>query len=161
MTEPRFSPGTEDAWLIVKRGLFFRPNCQGYTGIRDEAGRYSEEVARNYGGECSAIHAEEAPEFMPAAYSDLVIKHLTLQRDELRREVARLVPDSAQKAGWQPIETKPADHFPVLIDGPYGIHTAFQDVTWTWYVRGGIELDYTPTRWRPLPERASNQGASK
>ena len=24
-------------WLIMKRGLYFRPDAKGYTGIRDEA----------------------------------------------------------------------------------------------------------------------------
>lgn len=77
----RSSPGSEQSWLIVKRGLFFRPDCQGYTGIRDKAGRYSYDFAKDYDrGECSIMREADAPEFMPAAFSDLVIKHLMGQR---------------------------------------------------------------------------------
>jgi len=35
-----------DAWLIRKGGYFYRPNCQGYTTIKAEAGRYYEAEAR-------------------------------------------------------------------------------------------------------------------
>lgn len=75
----------EHDWLIVKRDLYFRPNCQGYTGIRDEAGRYSREIAQQHAdhGECTMVRASEAPEFLPAAYNDLVIKHLSNQKASL------------------------------------------------------------------------------
>jgi hypothetical protein len=75
-----------EGWLIVKRDLYFRPDCKGYTGIRDQAGRYSLDFAKGY--ECegtSIIHESEAPEFREAAYSDLVIKHLIQQRDDVRK----------------------------------------------------------------------------
>jgi hypothetical protein len=74
-----------DVFLIVKRGLYFRPNCQGYTGIRDEAGRYSEETARYHAenGDSTIVHVDEVPEFMPAGHSDLIIVHLKKQRDAL------------------------------------------------------------------------------
>lgn len=96
------SPGSEDAWLIVKRGLYFRPDCKGYTGIKDEAGRYSYEFAKDYDrGECKIIRETDGPEFMPDAYDDLVIKHLTKQRDELRAEVERL--NGAAQAAPEPL----------------------------------------------------------
>jgi hypothetical protein len=71
-----------DDWLIMKRGLFFRPDCKGYTGIRDEAGRYSELIAKSYAvhGGCIIMRASEAPEFTPEVYQDLVVKHLIMQR---------------------------------------------------------------------------------
>jgi hypothetical protein len=91
MTGTRSSPGSDGLWLIVKRQLYFRPDCKGYTGIKDEAGRYPFEFAKDYDrGECKIIREEDGPEFMPAAYNDLVINHLTKQRDEARAEVARL-----------------------------------------------------------------------
>lgn len=71
-------------WLLIKRGLFYRPNNSGYTGIRDDAGRYSREDADKHmaaGG--TAIRENDAPEFMPTAYSDIVIKRLIAQRDGL------------------------------------------------------------------------------
>lgn len=55
---------------------------------------------------------------------------------------------------WRPIETKPRDHFPVLIWGPYGHRVAFLDVTWTWFTTDADDpLDYEPTHWMPLPLR--------
>ncbi|UXN70918.1 hypothetical protein N8A98_06945 [Devosia neptuniae] len=81
-------------YLLMKRGLYERPDHCGYTGIRDQAGRYSIEEAkasfRHSGGECRWIHEHQAQEFLPAAWHDLVIKHLLGQRDELRAEVAEL-----------------------------------------------------------------------
>ena len=77
-----------DAWVIIKRGLFFMPACQGYTGIRDHAGRYTREFAETYNdsSQCSIVRLVEAPEFMPA-FNDLVIKHLIQQRDYARAEI--------------------------------------------------------------------------
>lgn len=73
-----------DDWLLLKRDLFYRPNNCGYTGIRDEAGRYSYDRAMEHesaGGKVMLV--SEAPEFLPAAYDDIVITRLTKQRDEL------------------------------------------------------------------------------
>lgn len=55
---------------------------------------------------------------------------------------------------WQPIETKPKDHFQVLVWGPYGHRVAFWDVTWTWWTPDGADpIDWAPTHWMPLPKR--------
>ena len=36
-------------YLIMKRGVYYRPNNAGYTGIKDEAGRYSlDEISMRY-----------------------------------------------------------------------------------------------------------------
>lgn len=87
-----------DSYLIVKRGLYYRPKAQGYTGIRDYAGRYTlEEVAvhfpnmesENQDG-MSFIHEDDAPEFTPACFHDLRADHLQKQRDDARAEVERL-----------------------------------------------------------------------
>lgn len=83
-------------WVIIKRGLFFRPDSRGYTGIRDEAGRYTEEKARQHAEHgCGIMLASEAPEFMPAAFSDLVINHLSDQRDTMRKTLEALRDDPA------------------------------------------------------------------
>lgn len=90
MTE-RSSAVTVEMWLIVKRDLYFRPGCLGYTGIKDEAGRYPYEFAKDYdSGECRIVREIDAPEFTGAAYHDLVIKHLQRQRAGLRAEIERL-----------------------------------------------------------------------
>nr|WP_278436725.1 hypothetical protein [Brucella anthropi] len=82
-----------DGYLIVKRDLYYMPNSCGYTGIRDQAGRYSLEYASMLADHHCAdgltyIHESEAPEFRNAAFSDLVIAHLIKQRDELRAQLA-------------------------------------------------------------------------
>lgn len=53
-----------DRFLLLKRGLYYRPNGQGYTGRKSEAGRYPATDARPAYG-VTAIHEDEAP-----AYSD-------------------------------------------------------------------------------------------
>lgn len=86
-------PPDKDVWLLIKRDLYERPNHQGYTGIRDEAGRYSFDDAVKHAkhhGLDHAVRLSEATEFRAAAFHDLVIAHLTKQRDSLASRVARL-----------------------------------------------------------------------
>lgn len=65
---------TDDAavYLIEKRGFYYRPNAQGYTGLKTEAGRYTflEAAARVFPNGpkgpkdgMSMWHEDEAPEF--------------------------------------------------------------------------------------------------
>lgn len=53
---------------------------------------------------------------------------------------------------WRPIETKPKNHFPCLVWGPFGHRVAFQDVTWAWWEPAAVEpMDWKPSHWMPLP----------
>jgi len=73
-----------EQWLLLKHGLFYRPDNKGYTGIRDEAGRYSRAEADQHSAAGGKVVREiDAPEFLPAAYNDLVIKHLMDQKAAL------------------------------------------------------------------------------
>ncbi len=65
---------------------------------------------------------------------------------------------SPETTGWQPIETAPKNHFPVLAwSVEYGRVVAFLDVTWTWWPCPATEpLPNPPTHWMPLPERPAN-----
>lgn len=92
-------------YLIVKRDLYYRPNSRGYTGIKDEAGRFTlDEVAvlfpnlesENQDG-MSYVAEEDAPEYRDACYTDLMARHagekiarITCERDAAQAEVARL-----------------------------------------------------------------------
>jgi len=64
----------EKQFLLVKRGLYYRPDNQGYTGIKDYAGRYM-------ASDCSpddnviAIHEDDAPDYSEACYHDLMAEH--------------------------------------------------------------------------------------
>ena len=84
------TPGSERGWLICKYGLYYAPNSQGYTGIRDKAGRYTE--AEAIAAACpngpngpregmDYIHESNAPEFSPKCFDDLKAKHLAELRD--------------------------------------------------------------------------------
>ncbi len=77
-----------DDWLIVKRDLYFRPDRQGYTGIRDLAGRYSYEEANGYADHgCSMVKLSDAPEFSKACYPDMAAGHMQKQRDALAKKL--------------------------------------------------------------------------
>ncbi|AWY09290.1 hypothetical protein vBRpoSV10_168 [Ruegeria phage vB_RpoS-V10] len=41
-------PNCASKWVIRKRGYFYRPNSQGYTGSVSEAGLYTEEEAKKH-----------------------------------------------------------------------------------------------------------------
>lgn len=93
-------------YLIVKRDLYYMPNACGYTGIRDEAGRYTlEQVAEyfpnleseNQDG-MSFIHENDAPEFTKACFQDLKENHLIKQRDA---SIQRAEKAEASNARWQ------------------------------------------------------------
>ena len=83
-------------YLIVKRDLYYRPNSIGYTGIRDNAGRWPKAEAElmicPHEG-VTMIAESEAPEFTGACYDDLARKHLAEQRDALRADVTSLAAD--------------------------------------------------------------------
>jgi hypothetical protein len=86
---------TEPLYVIMKRGLFYRPRNQGYTGIRKEAGLYTlDEVAELFPNiDCenqdgiSYMDVDHAPEFAPGCWHDLKLKVLENERDTLREEL--------------------------------------------------------------------------
>ncbi len=69
------APSDVPTYLLVKRGLYYRPGNQGYTGIRDKAGRYYESDAMPDSG-VEAIHQDEAPIFSPACFEDVKVSYL-------------------------------------------------------------------------------------
>jgi hypothetical protein len=71
-------------WLLVKRDLYWRPNSQGYTGIRTEAGRYTAaEVEARVNDDTTAILLSEAPEFSKGCDLLFRAEYLLKQRDSL------------------------------------------------------------------------------
>lgn len=75
----------ERRYLLQKRGLYYRPDRCGYTGIKDHAGRYFESDATP--PDVVAIHEDEAAEFSPSCYDDLARQHLQEQVASLRKQL--------------------------------------------------------------------------
>lgn len=62
-------------YLLLKRGLYYAPNNQGYTGIKDRAGRYFQSDACEESG-VKAVHVDDAPLFSPACFDDVKVDYL-------------------------------------------------------------------------------------
>jgi hypothetical protein len=80
-------------YLLMKRDLYERPNHKGYTGIKDEAGRYSLQEAlehAEWNGWANVIHENDAPEFTKACYDDLRKAHLARKLMENKLELWQL-----------------------------------------------------------------------
>ncbi len=66
-------------YLIVKRGLYYRPNMSGYTGIKDNAGRYELKTAVRHARNADGVlvyHQDHCPPYTSACFDDLVQDHL-------------------------------------------------------------------------------------
>ena len=73
--------------VLVKRGLYYRPNNAGYTGRRDQAGLYPKSDAWEC-GTVTAIPFDEAPLFAPKCWHEVQIEYyeekVKALRDALR-----------------------------------------------------------------------------
>lgn len=78
-------------YLLIKRGLYYRPDNIGYTGIKDQAGRYNESDAYPDAG-VTAIHQDSAPDYSAACWPDIALEHVkaqlaaSLAREKVLRE---------------------------------------------------------------------------
>lgn len=95
-------------YVLLKRDLYECPGHKGYTGIRDKAGRWSEEeitasrysIANVYNPsyrEHYAIPADVAPEFTNECFHDLSLAHL---RGKVERLQEALTPSAETKAAY-------------------------------------------------------------
>ncbi len=88
----------DDVFLIMKRDLYYRPNAQGYTGIKEHAGRYTlEQVAAMFPNMDSPhqdgtefIRECDAPEYTKACYHDLKEAHQAERLTAIAAENATL-----------------------------------------------------------------------
>lgn len=66
---------SERRYLLVKRGLYYAPNNQGYTGVKAFAGRYREVDALGLDS-VTAIHEDDAPMFSKACWEHVKVSYL-------------------------------------------------------------------------------------
>ncbi len=95
-------------YVLLKRDLYECPGHQGYTGIRDRAGRW---LAEEFAGhnipikekytpkerDSYAIPLDEAPEFTNECFHDLSLAHL---RGKIERLQESLTPSGETKAAY-------------------------------------------------------------
>lgn len=83
-----------DGYLIMKRGLYYRPNAMGYTGIREKAGRYSLSDAQAHADPESGVtflHESEAPELAPQCLDEVANPYLLEELDAARARCGDLL----------------------------------------------------------------------
>ncbi|WP_342163009.1 hypothetical protein [Methylobacterium sp. SD21] len=92
-------------YVLIKRGLYWRPNGHGYTGLLSEAGRYSASEAAAHADHDNdstrAWPADQAGEFAPSCWQETMLAFRTKERDEAlacaaqaEAEVARLTAEN-------------------------------------------------------------------
>jgi len=95
---------SENRYLLVKRGLYYRPNNSGYTGFKERAGRYPASDADEMSG-VTAVHEDEADEIAPKCFDDLARDWLNNQLSKMRaalRDIAEAeaIPNDAVAFVW-------------------------------------------------------------
>ncbi len=98
----------ETGYVLIKRGLYWRPDGAGYTGIIAQAGIYSdEESLKRVGGGVTRMLFREAPEVARATFNDyaatwwqeeaLRVRNL-LEKAEENIEFLKTIIDNARMA---------------------------------------------------------------
>lgn len=81
-------------YVLIKRGLYWRPDAQGYTGLLSGAGHYTKEDADGWAdhdaGSTTTMLVSEAPEFAPACWPETKLAVLTKQRSDAEARAERM-----------------------------------------------------------------------
>lgn len=90
-----------EVYLLIKRGLYYRPNGQGYTGLKDDAGRYDFERAKQHHSPedgVTYIHEDEARECSPKCAVEIVAEHMQGKLEALSKELAEARDESFERS---------------------------------------------------------------
>lgn len=75
--------------VLIKRGLYYRPNGNGYTGLKSEAGLYHASYALGFDG-VLAVPFADAPVFAPACWEETKIAYFEAALATARAEAEAL-----------------------------------------------------------------------
>lgn len=89
----------EAKFLLVKRGLYYAPNNNGYTGIKAHAGRYREVDALGLDG-VTAIHEDDAAMFSKACWDDVKVGYLLSEIAKRDAVIRDLLPGKLCGESW-------------------------------------------------------------
>lgn len=108
-------------WLLIKKGMYYRPGSMGYTGIRDEAGRFSDHESReamenSHDGSVTRVLLSEAQEFSEDCWHELALNHLRKKIAALteRNEVLEKVIGLSNTGVSRNLGMKATDHLEAI-----------------------------------------------
>lgn len=74
--------------LLITRGLYWRPDKKGYTGLKCEAGRYPKgEAAKYRSDDVNEVYEDKAPDYAPNCAADIRERHMMDELTALRAKV--------------------------------------------------------------------------
>lgn len=101
----------DDGYLLIKRGLYYRPNSMGYTGLKVNAGRYSKSQADDHEDPISGVsvmHESIAPLIAPKCFDDIArdyLLHRLTVAEEALQQIVQLEPrPSGHALDWSAID---------------------------------------------------------
>lgn len=99
-------------YLILKRGLYYRPDGAGYTGLKSEAGRFALHLTMT-GDTISQwpdmnpahfILEADAPDFAPGYQPEMRVSALTDERDQLAADLSEV--KRRLQSAWEALATQ-------------------------------------------------------
>jgi hypothetical protein len=85
--------GCNDPWVIIKNGMYYRPDSAGYTGSILDAGRFTQFYAKRHAEnvpEVTVMRLADAPEFSGRCSDEKKLQVIQAENERLRAENAAL-----------------------------------------------------------------------
>lgn len=102
--------GDGEGWALLKRGLYWRPNGQGYTGRKSEAGIYSDQQASAYvehddSDGTTKVRWVDAPDLSPSCSTETALLYYIIRALTAERALIQ-----AEARGAERMKERAADH---------------------------------------------------